>query len=73
MRKILLFIVLLIPVLTNAAIIKGSVIDSRGEAMPFVTISVLDKDSSLLTGTITDELGKYSIESPLWGGSGRGS
>lgn len=64
MRKILLFIVLLIPVLTNAAIIKGSVIDSRGEAMPFVTISVLDKDSSLLTGTITDELGKYSIESP---------
>lgn len=61
MRKILLFIVLLIPVLTNAAIIKGSVIDSRGEAMPFVTISVLDKDSSLLTGAITDDEGKYEI------------
>lgn len=73
MRKILLFIVLLIPVLTNAEIIKGSVIDSRGEAMPFVTISVLDKDSSLLTGTITDEEGKYEISAPsLVGRDGEG-
>ena len=48
----------------KAETIHGSVVDSRGEAMPFVTISVLAKDSSLLTGTITDELGKYSIESP---------
>lgn len=48
----------------KAETIHGSVVDSHGEAMPFVTISVLAKDSSLLTGTITDELGKYSIESP---------
>lgn len=73
MRKLLLFIVLLIPVLTNAEIIKGSVIDSRGEAMPFVTISVLAKDSSLLTGAITDEDGKYEISAPsLVGRDGEG-
>ena len=57
----------------KAETIHGSVVDSRGEAMPFVTISVLAKDSSLLTGTITDELGKYSIESPsLEGRDGEG-
>ena len=46
----------------SAEIVKGSVIDTKGEAMPFVTISVLAQDSSLLTGAITDEEGKYEIE-----------
>ena len=57
-------------VAAKAETIKGSVVDSRGEAMPFVTISVLAKDSTLLTGAITDEEGKYEIEisSPSWGG-----
>ena len=38
--------------------------------MPFVTISVLAQDSTLLTGTITDDEGRYSVEisSPLRGG-----
>ena len=42
--------------------IKGSVVDARGEAMPFVTISVLAQDSTLLTGTITNEDGSYAVE-----------
>lgn len=46
----------------TAKIIKGSVIDADGKAMPFVTISVLAQDSSLLTGAITDDDGLYAIE-----------
>ena len=45
-----------------AETIQGSVKDVNGHPMPFVTISVLDKDSTLLTGDITDEQGKYEIE-----------
>lgn len=62
MRKITIFILLFVSVMTSAETIKGSVVDSRGEAMPFVTISVLAKDSTLLTGAITDEEGKYEIK-----------
>ena len=46
----------------NAETIKGNVIDTKGDPMPFVTISVLAQDSSLLTGAITDDDGKYAIE-----------
>jgi len=46
----------------SAETIKGSVIDANGNAMPFVTISVLAQDSALITGTITDDDGKYSVE-----------
>ena len=55
----------------KAETIHGSVVDSRGEAMPFVTISVLAKDSSLLTGAITDEEGKYEISAPSLEGRAR--
>ena len=44
-----------------AETIKGNVIDTKGEPLPFVTISVLAQDSTLLTGAITDEEGKYEI------------
>ncbi len=64
MRKITIFILLFVSVMTSAETIKGSVVDSRGEAMPFVTISVLAKDSTLLTGAITDEEGKYIVTPP---------
>ena len=47
-----------------AETIKGSVKDVNGHPMPFVTISVLDKDSVLLTGDITDEEGKYKVTPP---------
>ncbi len=46
----------------SAETIKGRVTDTNGAPMPFVTISVLAQDSSLLTGTITDEQGEYSVE-----------
>ena len=49
-------------VMVSAETIKGSVMNTRGEAMPFVTISVLTQDSTLLTGAITDDDGKYEIE-----------
>ena len=45
-----------------AETLHGSVIDSRGQAMPFVTISVLTQDSTLITGAITDEKGEYQID-----------
>lgn len=45
-----------------AATVKGSVVNERGEAMPFVTISALTKDSALLTGAITDEDGLYTLD-----------
>ena len=45
-----------------AQTLKGSVIDAQGNAMPFVTISVLAQDSSLITGAITDDDGKYEID-----------
>ena len=62
MKKIFLGIVLLMTAgIISAETIKGSVVDARGEAMPFVTISVLAKDSTLITGAITDDDGKYEI------------
>ena len=62
MRKIFLGLLLMLAVTVSAETIKGSVIDTKGNAMPFVTISVLAQDSSLLTGAITDDDGKYAIE-----------
>lgn len=73
MKKFFLGMFLLCSVTLGAETIKGSVMDTKGTPMPFVTISVLDKDSSLITGAITDEQGKYSIESPsLVGRAGEG-
>lgn len=62
MKKILLGIFLLLAAHLSAATIKGSVIDAKGDAMPFVTISVLSQDSTLITGAITDDDGKYEVE-----------
>ena len=62
MKKFFLSLFLLSTVTLQAETIKGSVKDVNGHPMPFVTISVLDKDSVLLTGDITDEQGKYEIE-----------
>lgn len=63
MKKVFLFVVaLMVTANVNAGIIKGHVVSSEGEAMPFVTISVMAPDSALLTGTITDEQGEYSVE-----------
>jgi len=58
--SILFTVLAIMPVLAET--LKGKVTDSRGDAMPFVTISVLTQDSTLLTGAITDDNGQYSIE-----------
>ena len=55
MKKLVLGIFLILSAGLSAETIKGSVIDTKGEVMPFVTISVLAQDSSLLTGAITDD------------------
>ncbi|MBQ8939781.1 MAG: TonB-dependent receptor [Paludibacteraceae bacterium] len=73
MKKLVLLFALFVSVAAKAETIKGSVVDSRGEAMPYVTISVLAQDSTLLTGAITDEEGKYEISAPsLEGRAGEG-
>ena len=45
-----------------AETINGHVTNTRGEAMPFVTISALTQDSTLITGDITDDEGAYTLE-----------
>ena len=64
LKKILLGMMLLCAAGVSAEVIKGSVIDTKGEAMPFVTISVLAPDSTLLTGAITDDEGRYIVTPP---------
>ena len=61
---LLVFALSALSVHCSAETIKGTVVDSRGEAMPFVTISVLAPDSTLLTGAITDDEGKYIVTPP---------
>ena len=51
-----------VAVSVSAEAVNGRVVNERGEAMPFVTISVLANDSSLITGAITDEDGNYSLQ-----------
>lgn len=49
----------------QAANVAGRVVDTNGTAMPFVTISILKADSTLITGAITDDYGAFSIEKPV--------
>lgn len=62
MRKIIFGFLMMISVAISAETISGNVKDTKGEPMPFVTISVLSQDSTLLTGAITDDEGKYAVE-----------
>ena len=63
-------LMMLLTGMVSAENVKGKVTDAQGNPMPFVTISVLAQDSTLLTGTITDEQGKYTVESPSIEGRG---
>ena len=53
---------MMISVAISAETINGIVSNAQGDPMPFVTISVLAQDSTLLTGAITDDNGKYAVE-----------
>lgn len=64
MKKIVTGLLMLFAAIASAENVKGTVVDRQGNPIPFVTISVLSQDSTLLTGTITDDNGRYSIEVP---------
>ena len=64
MKKILLGLLMLISLTASAEMVKGTVMDTRKQPIPFATVSVLSTDSTLLTGAITDDDGQYSIEVP---------
>ena len=64
MKKIVTGLLMLFAAIASAENVKGTVVDRQGNPMPFVTVSVLSQDSTLLTGTITDDNGRYSIEVP---------
>ena len=49
-------------VMASAENVKGTVTNGQGSPMPFVTISVLAQDSTLITGAITDDGGYYAVE-----------
>ena len=61
-----LFVVLLLAAsgFVCAGNISGRVEDVAGNPLSFVTISLLSSDSVLITGTITDDNGVFSIELP---------
>ncbi len=45
------------------AVIRGKVTDKgTGEVLPFVTIAEMDKESRIVSGTVTDINGNYTIE-----------
>ena len=47
-----------------ASNLKGRVENVNGKPIPFVTIALLTSDSSLVTGTITDDSGTFIINPP---------
>ena len=67
MRKIgILLVVLGFSTLMMAAEnkISGQVFDSEQQPIAYATVSLLTSDSALITGTITNENGEFSITAP---------
>ena len=64
MRKIVCSFMLLMAVLgsVTAEVVTGHVTDEKGLPIPYVTISVMSTDSTLLTGAITNEKGEYTLD-----------
>ena len=63
MKKVFFCLVMMASVgMMKAETITGSVMDTRGDAMPFVTISVLAQDSTLITGAISDDNGNWTLD-----------
>lgn len=61
MKNLVLGIMLILSVGLSAETLRGTVTNANGEAMPYVTISILSPDSTLITGCITDEQGQYEV------------
>ncbi|WP_321332743.1 TonB-dependent receptor [uncultured Bacteroides sp.] len=62
MKKNILFVLLVGYVqLITAQNIKGTVLDNNHKALPYVTVRLLNTDSTFVQGTHTDSLGVYSM------------
>lgn len=59
------FYILMLMAIGNAAgQLCGSVVDSGGEPMPYVTVAALAADSSVMAGTVTSPDGAFSLQVP---------
>ena len=69
--KILISICLLISAgLTSYAqkVLKGRVTDMNGEPVAYANVALLSKaDSTVVSGTVTDESGTYSLQTDAYG------
>jgi len=41
--------------------LAGTIIDEKGEPVPFVSVTLLDNDSAYVIGTTTDEMGRFNL------------
>ena len=60
-RLILLLVTFAFAVTIDAQTLSGKVQDTNGQAVAFATISLLQPDSTLVTGAISDEDGAYTL------------
>lgn len=65
MRKILTICFVLVSALAMAQYsISGTVNDAAAQPIPYATVQLLKPDSSLISGSITDEQGHYQLTAP---------
>ena len=63
MKKIILFLLLIVSIQhVTAQTIKGTVLDANHQALPYVTVRLLQTDSTFVQGAYTDSLGIYSMD-----------
>ena len=64
MKKKLLSLLLLIPAISfSQTIVRGRVCDNDKHPLPLVNVALLSaKDSSVITGTVTDSVGDYLLK-----------
>ena len=63
----LLFCVAMLPAMAQT-VLTGCVIDAKSnENLSFATVAVLNVDSSVVTGTVTGDAGKFSVDVPQQG------
>lgn len=63
MKKIILFLLLIVSIQhVTAQTIKGTVLDANHQALPYVTVRLLQTDSTFVQGAYTDSLGVYSMD-----------
>jgi len=63
MKNLIILLFICSAYLANAQTITGKVINENQEPIEFVTITILNSDSTFVKGSITDSLGIFKIES----------